>query len=421
MEFQPVSDPGSDPRSTQMQQQLYNTLQDLLREIRKCTGFEGFLLPPEGEGLLKLAQDGPLVYFNTTDLSSHAFLVTMAGVEVIPLPNIEPSQMSGLVSLSRARARADRDPELDESSDEEDLPDPETQMMQLWDHAVKPVLLKLEMLGEKRSGEKLPRIWWIGGGIMSLIPLHAAGRHTPGSTDNTLSHIISSYAPTLKMLQYLRSKPSVSVSGEPRKILVVTMPTSPGGHDPLNTTAEAAAIKKYKSGSCHVTHLECRNKEAVKAALAACTIAHFACHGFVDALDPAKSSLILGRDTTEELTVDETMDIAMESGPAGAQIAYLSACSTAEIRNVELLQESIHLASAFQLAGFQHVIGTLWKANDEIAVAIASRFYEGLFQKVEITGESVSYALHCAVMDVRQTAGASGDLAKWACFIHVGC
>jgi len=256
---------------------------------------------------------------------------------------------------------------------------------------------------------------------MSLIPLHAAGRHTPGSMDNTLGHVISSYVPTLKMLQYLRSKTPASVSSEPRKILVVTMPTTHGGHEPLNTKAEAAAIIKYDSESCKVTHLERPCKDMVKTELATCTIAHFACHGFVDAVQPAKSSLILGRDTVEELTVNETIDAIMQSGPNGAQVAYLSACSTAEIRDLEMLHESIHLASAFQLVGFQHVIGTLWKANDDTAVSIASKFYKRLFQIQEITGESVSHALHHAVTDVRQAAGASGDLAKWACFIHVGC
>jgi hypothetical protein len=418
---EPSTDSRFDPRSTQRQRKLHKTLKDVLREIRECPGFEDFLLAPEGEAILKLARDGPLVCFNTSIWGSHAFLVTIKAVEVITLPNIEPSDMSSLVRSSRFTARADRDPELDESSDEEDAHELATQMMRLWDHAVKPVLERLGMLGQKSSGEKLPRIWWIGGGIVSLIPLHAAGRHTPGSTDNTLGHVISSYVPTLKMLQYLRSKTPASVSSEPRRILVVTMSTSHGGHEPLNTKAEAAAIIKYDSESCKVTHLERPCKDMVKTELATCTIAHFACHGFVDVVQPAKSSLILGRDTVEELTVNEMIDAVLQSGPNGAQVAYLSACSTAEIRDLEMLHESIHLASAFQLAGFQHVIGTLWKANDDTAVSIASKFYKRLFQIQEITGESVSHALHHAVTDVRQAAGASGDLAKWACFIHVGC
>ncbi|KAK5465500.1 hypothetical protein LTS15_002063 [Exophiala xenobiotica] len=423
--FEPVveRDPDLrfDPRSTQWQRELHNTAKDVLREIRECPGFEDFLLAPEGDAILKLARDGPLVCFNTSIWGCYAFLVTMKAVEVMAFPSIGPSDISSLVRSSRSTGRADRDPELDESDDEDDEHELATRMIRLWDHAVKPVLARLGMLGEKSSGERLPRIWWIGGGIMSLIPLHAAGLHMPGSVDNTLSHVISSYVPTLKMLQYLRSKTPSSASSEPRKILVVTMPASHDGYEPLNTKAEAAAITKYDSESCKVTHLERPCKDMVKIELATCTMAHFACHAFVDAVQPAKSSLILGRDTVEELTVNEVIDAVLQSAPNGAQVAYLSACSTAEIRDSEMLHESIHLASAFQLAGFQHVVGTLWKANDDTAVSIASKFYEQLFQIQEITGESVSHALHHAVTEVRRAAGAGGDLAKWACFIHVGC
>ena len=67
-------------------------------------------------------------------------------------------------------------------------------------------------------------------------------------------------------------------------------------------------------------HLECPYKDMVKTELENCTIAHFACHGFVDAMRPGQSSLILGRDTVEELTADETIDAVMhkKSSPAEA-------------------------------------------------------------------------------------------------------
>ena len=42
----------------------------------------------------------------------------------------------------------------------------------------------------------------------------------------------------------------------------------------------------------------------------------------------------------------------------------LSACTTAMARAGMLREEVIHLATAFQLAEFPHVIGTLWNIND---------------------------------------------------------
>jgi hypothetical protein len=53
-----------------------------------------------------------------------------------------------------------------------------------------------------------------------------------------------------------------------------------------------------------------------------------------------------------------------------AELAFLSACSTARPSG-RLADEAIHLASAFQLAGYRHVIGTLWPIGDWPAVEYA--------------------------------------------------
>jgi hypothetical protein len=81
--------------------------------------------------------------------------------------------------------------------------------------------------------------------------------------------------------------------------------------------------------------------------------------------------------------------------------------------------ESIHLASAFQLAGFQQVIGTPWRAHDSTAVYFAGKFYELLFQEREITGKSVVNALHAAVIHCRDTASNLKYWLKWAPFVHL--
>lgn len=56
------------------------------------------------------------------------------------------------------------------------------------------------------GGGDLPRIWWIGTGLASSLPFHAAGHHTTGSVENTYSCAISSYTPSLKSLRYVRDK-----------------------------------------------------------------------------------------------------------------------------------------------------------------------------------------------------------------------
>ena len=178
---------------------------------------------------------------------------------------------------------------------------------------------------------------------------------------------------------------------------------------------EAAAISSYSGLSASITLLVQPSKEDVLNALRSCTIAHFAYHGYADPIEPTKSALIVGRETEERLTVKDLDAINHDHG----QIAYLSACSTAEIQAVYLADESVHLASTFQLAGFPHVIGTLWGADDNVAVKIASKFYEGLLQNSK-SNMSVAQALHNAVLYFRDESNCT-TISRWAPFIHLGC
>lgn len=60
---------------------------------------------------------------------------------------------------------------------------------------------------------------------------------------------------------------------------------------------------------------------------------------------------------------------ARNTTPSGrGTLAYQSACETALTGKARLLDEAIHLTSAFQLADYPHVIGTPWPIDDEIAV-----------------------------------------------------
>ena len=90
-------------------------------------------------------------------------------------------------------------------------------------------------------------------------------------------------------------------------------------------------------------------------ALKHCDIARLACHATADQLQPMQSALLLGRDVLKRLTLEDIMRMDFDAH-GHAPVAYLSACSTAEIKVRNLADESIHLASAFQLAGFMHVV-----------------------------------------------------------------
>lgn len=149
-------------------------------------------------------------------------------------------------------------------------------------------------------------------------------------------------------------------------------------------------------------------------------IIHFACHGVTSVRSPSTSHLLLAPDGDVgpgQLTVAKVASMNIER----AQIAYLSACSTADNVSIPLADESIHIACGFQLAGFSHVLATMWSANDQACRQVAVEFYLQLFS-VELQGvaghKAVSTAFHRAVKKLRDKN--LGLPIMWACFIHTG-
>ncbi|KAL6694427.1 CHAT domain-containing protein [Trichoderma pleuroticola] len=283
---------------------------------------------------------------------------------------------------------------------------------------------KLEELGdiEKRIRRipdevedlKPKRVWWSAGGSAGRLPFHAAGDHSRNSTSNTISRVISSYTSTLKALKYSMEMPGSKASTG--QMLLIDMPETPG-YDDLNTTHEVAVITSQFGP--RVTHLKSCSKSDVMANLSNSTFAHFACHGTSDPHDPAESGLVLlEQGMPALLTIGELDRINMQN----AQIAYLSACSTAELSAGQLLDEAIHISNSFQMLGFKHVVGTMWSADDHAAGVVARQFYTQLLRGDEENQDEyqVAQVLHRAIYNFRKTPGVREDVLLWGSFIHIG-
>ncbi|WP_443072517.1 CHAT domain-containing protein [Streptomyces sp. NBC_01485] len=85
------------------------------------------------------------------------------------------------------------------------------------------------------------------------------------------------------------------------------------------------------------------------------------------------------------------------------------------------------MTAAFQLAGFPHVVGTLWEIDDQIAVNIADAFYTNLTtDEGTLDVSRAAYALHQSVRGVRDGHDLSGQYDRtqtpflWAAYLHVG-
>ena len=152
----------------------------------------------------------------------------------------------------------------------------------------------------------------------------------------------------------------------------------------------------------------------VLAALPSHRVAHFACHGYVNWDNPAASRLLLYDHHTAPLAV---ADISARQLTGG--LAYLSACDTA-VTNPTLTNEAVHITAAFHLAGYQHVIGTLWPINDTVARDLACDVYRHLTQHGTTPPDisRTAQALHDATRRLRARYPATPTL--WAAHTHTG-
>lgn len=404
----------ADPHTRRQRLQEIHELEEILTHIRQLPNFEGFLLPLRSEDLTSMAQEGPIVILNSTVYRSDAIIVTNSGIKALALPGLLFKDVTEQMSQTRELVRGKRST----------YPLRNKQMgkflLWLWDAAVGPVLEELQ-LGDSNQ----TRIWWIGVGPLGMAPFHAAGDHSPGSTRNTLSRAISSYIPTIKALSYARQK-KLEFGGSDSRLLLIAMPTTPTKNDLKNAIPEVERIARVVRGQ--VDRLDRPSADQVLEKLPSYHAIHFACHGVSDAQKPSNSHLLLEKHDasgpkSKSGTLDRLTVGAISTQCANiknAQLAYHSACSTANNPSLALADESIHIASGFQLAGFSHVLATLWESKDEACLQVAGDFYELLFKgQIGVEGHrKVSSAFHHAVKKLRDK-----NLRQpliWASFIHTG-
>ncbi|KAL1613530.1 hypothetical protein SLS54_010538 [Diplodia seriata] len=406
-------------------QELTERLTSLEGQIRELPGLSRFQLPASGDDLKELALKGPLVNFNVTSFRSDAFIVTSQSIVVIPLPNLHENDLEENVQKIIGRSRLTKCTLVERSTSNKHLA---KILVWLWEVAVKPVMDHLGLTGTSTSD--LPRLWWVTSGLMGLMPLHAAGSGWDETTENTASRCVSSYVHTMKALAYSRERVDRPNRSVPDRILAVHTPhTTEKGWADLNTTPEMSVITNAASrANLACTVLDSPTVPSVIDAMRHSAIVHLACHGDPSFDNPSQTSLVLRGDPTTpdgRMTVDQLFDETHQH----AQLAYLSACCTAQQYSKGLIDEGIHLGSVFQLMGFPAVVATLWEADDGAAMELAGAFYRRLLAGGGGLGEMeegrVARALHGAVAELRaQRLGRrkrkAEDVLAWAPFVHIG-
>jgi CHAT domain-containing protein len=183
-----------------------------------------------------------------------------------------------------------------------------------------------------------------------------------------------------------------------QSILLTCMPMTPNRSCLKFAVDEIYAIDTFLPDSMKKTILLSPTKSEVLERIEQCSVAHFACHGEVN-LDPSKSRLLFSDWETKSFFVADMAQKKLDQ----AELAYISACHTANNRNVQLLDESIHMAGAFQLAGFQTVIGTLWRIEDEHSVEVAKCVYHAILTAEDkLNIRNAARGLHFAIRKLRE-------------------
>ena len=405
-------------------------------EIRMVPGFELFQEPLSEMQMKSLASSGPVVLFNTTILRCDAFIITPNEIRTIPLPGIDYEQAQQNLALLAGPDPDARITHLKRRSDKKQYNDGLREIMEwLWDVAVRPVLADLMLLDPNPPGLLLPRIRWVTAGPLGMMPLHAAGSNWINSTENTASHVVSCYIPTLKALNSVHKKITHQSKAPVWSFTGIAVPKTKGMADLDGIIDRMSNIQSLlgRSGITKQAILESPSKAELLAQLQDTSLIHFACHATSDTDDPSNSRLYLRADKSGEpecLTVRDLGRFQPHNRQLG--LAYLSACSTSESVTEDLADEALNIANAFQILGFPHVVGTLWEVEVDAANRLADAFYEHYVEGLEgsaISDKSAvfSYALNYAVEDLRTGKGTKkraklccNDVLAWAPFIYVG-
>ncbi|KXJ84807.1 CHAT domain-domain-containing protein [Microdochium bolleyi] len=268
----------------------------------------------------------------------------------------------------------------------------------LWDAIVCPVLNALGFTGPP-SDSRWPHVWWVPTGTLTRFPLHAAGHHLRRTGETAVDRVVSSYASSVKAIIHSRRRPQQALAaGESRNAVVVAIQNTPK-QEPLKHASDEVDAVVAICESVGLPHARPRPYKAdVSSALEACRMFHFAGHGSTHPEEPLQSQLLLDDWDREPFTVASLLETNPTSKPPF--LAYLSACGTGQILDEGSVDESIHLANACQLAGFRHVVGTLWSVDDGLCVDMARMTYEFLRDE-GIRDETVSRGLHRAMRTLR--------------------
>ncbi|WP_329260098.1 CHAT domain-containing protein [Streptomyces pseudovenezuelae] len=346
-------------------------LDQLIAAMRAVPGFQDFLAPVPARRLMTAASEGPVVVLNAAARHCDALLVTRDGVSALRLPGVTVSGLSDWAEIYQTAMGEDRRPWDEQAA--------WSVLGLLGDHVVEPILEALGIPHTLGSGapakalpDALPRMWWCPTAPFTNLPLQLAGR----PQDNALDHAVHSYTSSLQALTAARSRVRhTALDSAQAMLLVLADGGLPYGRKEINETRTRIPLTHVLQGA-----------EATDANVAE-LIADFPFFHFVGRvrLDDGIPRLQLF-----------TQDAAGGPLPAvgDGALAYLSVRDTME-GGMSREYVGWALATRFQAAGFDHVIGVPTPGSDTISKDFAHSMYDRLLTPDgRLQPERSAHALH---------------------------
>ncbi|KAI1361962.1 CHAT domain-containing protein [Xylaria arbuscula] len=313
----------------------------IVEEVRQLSGFERFLLgPSEDEIKAAVPSGGYIVVINVSQYRCDALIIERGQIQIVRLPDLRLSDIQDHAPQKKGMEKLES-------------------LQWLWRTVARPIFDAIGLEAVPPDGV-WPRIWWVPTGALSKFPIHAAGDYSmePRSGGSVLDRAISSYSTSIKALVHGRGEFAQRRSRDPsnKSVTLVAM-----RHTPQLSSLKFAAEE-------------------------------------VDQVEALCNCLLLEDWQNNPLTVARLFETNLHS--KRPFLAFLSACGTGRVRQDSHADEGLHLIGGCQLAGFRHVIGTLWNVKDKVCVEMALETYDWIRQR-GITDASVSEALHNASRKLR--------------------
>ena len=416
--------------------------------IRKMPGYQRFLLPLRACDMQQLARDGAIVVINNTESRNDAILVTKDEIKALRLPESPKDSLwrtelsiSSSFGMDKLAHEVPTDGRLDKSAQNLSLA---ALLEGLWELVVGPVLDALQFSKARTMNHMRQnlvgktRIWWIVTGTLSRLPLHAAGMWLQRPKETIVGRAISSYVATFRMLAYTRQRTVRQRTDKATGLFVSMAKPGIGKRNKIflkSAAEEEQRVRNVHSGIEWASLLRGSAADFLKEAPKH-SFLHVATHGASDPEDPSKSHLVLMRlqnasepggqpiPIPDRLTV---ADISQRDGVAdNAVLAFLAACSTADSRPEKLGDEGLQISNAFHLAGFPHVIGSLWPASEFICPDFAEHFYRFLGEHLPKDGIpdndliATAYTVATHKLLFSDFENLRKEPLLWAGFVHMG-